>query len=96
MALQRWGEPRETVDVDLTLLTGFGGEEPFIARLLRSFEARIPDAAEFAKTKRVIIRQSGKLEWSYIRRFLKPLAELKGSPEILDELEKRRREFESS
>ena len=27
LALQRWGEPRETVDVDLTLLTGFGGEE---------------------------------------------------------------------
>jgi hypothetical protein len=23
LALQRWGEPRETVDVDLTLLTGF-------------------------------------------------------------------------
>jgi hypothetical protein len=22
VALQRWGEPRETVDVDLTLLTG--------------------------------------------------------------------------
>ena len=31
LALQRWGEPRETVDVDLTLLTGFGGEEPFVA-----------------------------------------------------------------
>ena len=30
LALQRWGEPRETVDVDLTLLTGFGGEDPFI------------------------------------------------------------------
>ena len=25
LALQRWGEPRETVDVDLTLLTGFVG-----------------------------------------------------------------------
>jgi hypothetical protein len=33
LAVQRWGEPRETVDVDLTLLTGFGGEEPFIQTL---------------------------------------------------------------
>lgn len=27
LALQRWGEPRETIDVDLTLLAGFGDEE---------------------------------------------------------------------
>ena len=27
VALQRWGEPRLTQDVDLTLLTGFGDEE---------------------------------------------------------------------
>ena len=30
LALQRWGEPRETIDVDVTLLTGFGGEESFV------------------------------------------------------------------
>jgi hypothetical protein len=35
LALQRWGEPRETVDVDLTLLTGFGNERPFVELLLR-------------------------------------------------------------
>ena len=34
LALQRWGEPRETVDVDMTLLTGFGGEETFVRKLL--------------------------------------------------------------
>lgn len=56
LAVVRWGEPRATVDVDLTLLTGFGGEGPFIQ--------------------------------------LKPLADLKGAPEILDELERRRNEFE--
>ena len=26
LAVQRWGEPRMTADVDLTLITGFGGE----------------------------------------------------------------------
>jgi hypothetical protein len=42
----------------------------------------------------VIIRQTGKLDWSYIRRQLAPLTELKDAPEILDELDKRRVEFE--
>jgi len=41
LALQRWGEPRETVDIDLTLLTGFGGEEPFVEALLDRYKARI-------------------------------------------------------
>ncbi len=160
LALQRWGEARETVDVDLTLLTGFGGEERFIEILLARFEARIEHAAQFALAQRVlllraksgvgldialgalpfeesaiarssefvfpgdsllrtcsaedlivmkafaargkdwldmegvIIRQTGKLDWDYIRFQLKPLAELKGAPEILRELEKRRIEFE--
>lgn len=160
LALQRWGEPRETVDADLTLLTGFGGEEPFIEILLQHFEARIPDAAKFARERRVlllrshkgvgldvalgglpfeellvqrssffdyppkialrtcsaedlvvlkafagrgqdwvdveriIVRQTGKLDWNYIHEQFRPLAELKESPEILDQLEQRRREFE--
>jgi|SRR6266404_5204278 len=53
LALQRWGEPRETVDVDLTLLTGFGAEDRFIEILLQHFERRIPDAAQFARERRV-------------------------------------------
>jgi hypothetical protein len=160
LAVQRWGEPRETVDVDLTLLTGFGGEEPFIQILLQHFEARIPDASRFARERRVlllrsskgvgldvalagfpfeelvvqrssffdylpnislrtcsaedlivlkafagrgqdwvdveriIVRQTGKLDWTYIRDQLAPLAELKDAPEILDQLERRRVDFE--
>jgi Nucleotidyl transferase AbiEii toxin, Type IV TA system len=58
LALQRWGEPRETVDVDLTLLTGFGGEEPFIAQLLQKFQSRIANAAEFARAHRVLLLRS--------------------------------------
>ena len=34
IALQRWGEQRTTRDLDLTLLTGFGNEDPFIAAIL--------------------------------------------------------------
>ena len=58
LALQRWGEPRETVDVDLTLLAGFGSEQRFIDRLLQSFQGRIDDAAQFALTHRVLLLRS--------------------------------------
>jgi len=55
LALQRWGEPRVTRDVDLTLLTGFGEEERYIEELLSHFDARRPDAAEFALRNRVLL-----------------------------------------
>jgi hypothetical protein len=32
---RHWGRPRVTDDIDLTILTGLGGEETFIAELLR-------------------------------------------------------------
>ncbi len=38
IAVQRWGEPRFTQDADLTLLTGFGSEEPYIDRLLAHYQ----------------------------------------------------------
>lgn len=160
VALQRWGEPRETVDVDLTLLTGFGGEERFVTKLVDRFESRIADAAQFALANRVLllraksgvgldialgglpfeesaiarsslfefpgdvrlrtcsaedlivmkafaergkdwvdiegilIRQTGKLDWGYVWSQITPLADLKGAPEILTELDKRRVESE--
>jgi hypothetical protein len=160
LALQRWGEPRETIDVDLSLLVSFGEEQVFSDILLESFEPRISDAARFAKERRVlllrsgkgvgldvafaalpyeelmierssyfdyppgfplrtcsaedlivlkafaargqdwvdiekvIVRQTDKLDWNYIREQLRPLAELKNEPEILDQLEARRIEFE--
>jgi hypothetical protein len=160
LAVLRWGEPRETVDADLTLLTGFDHEQEFIDELLKHFEGRIPDADAFALDRRVlllrsrtgvgldvalgalpfeervversssfdyppkvslrtcsaedlvvmkafagrgqdwvdveriIVRQTGKLDWNYIREQLRPLAELKEVPEIVAELERRRREFE--
>ncbi len=55
LAVLRWGEPRETVDVDVTLLTGLGGETPFIETALQRYEARIEEAAEFARTRRVLL-----------------------------------------
>ena len=160
LAVLRWGEPRETVVVDLTLLTGFSGEQRFIDTLLQKYPARIADAAEFARTRRVlllraasgvgldvalgglpfeasaverasmftfppnvelrtcsaedlivlkafaarakdwmdvegiIVRQAGRLDWSYVRAQLEPLLELKEAPELWDELERRRKGLE--
>jgi predicted nucleotidyltransferase len=55
LALQRWGEPRVTVDVDVTLLTGSCGEEAYAEALLARYEARISDAKDFALKRRVLL-----------------------------------------
>ena len=55
LALQRWGEPRLTLDVDLTVLSGFGREAEFADEFLSAFASRIPDAREFALRHRVLL-----------------------------------------
>jgi hypothetical protein len=156
LALLRWGEPRVTQDVDVSLLTGFGAESTYIEALLNRFPARIEDAAEFALQNRVlllkstsgigidialgglpfeelivsratefeylpkislltcsaedliilkafadrtrdwadiegiIVRQAESLNWSYIDQHLRPLAELKEEPQIMERLQKLR------
>jgi len=58
LAVQRWGEPRLTQDVDLTIITGFGGEGTFVDALLGRFGGRLPDARAFALRTRVLLLQS--------------------------------------
>lgn len=55
LAVMRWGEPRETVDVDLTLITGFGHEREFVSVLTDAFQPRIDDAGAFAEVNRVLL-----------------------------------------
>jgi hypothetical protein len=156
LAVLRWGEPRETIDVDLSLLTGFANEAAFVSVLLDAFAPRIPDAAAFARANRVlllrassgvgldialaglpfeqrvierssrftyppdfslrtcsaedllvlkafadrpkdwmdiegiVIRQSPRLDWSYVVEQLAPLAELKEDATLLSRLERMR------
>ena len=55
IAVQRWGEPRFTADVDVALLTGFGSEELFAKKLLSQFTPRRPDAFDFSLKSRVLL-----------------------------------------
>jgi len=58
LVLQRWGEPRLTKDVDMTVLTGFGGEEQVVDLLLGRYAGRRSDVREFALQNRVVLIQS--------------------------------------
>lgn len=58
MAVLRWGEPRQTRDVDLTILTGYGGEAEVVDGLLAAFDARVDEARAFAMAHRVLLLAS--------------------------------------
>jgi hypothetical protein len=55
LAVQRWGEPRLTLDVDCTLLTGFGDEARYVDELLVTFAGRVERPREFALAHRVLL-----------------------------------------
>lgn len=55
LAVQRWGEPRTTLDADITLLARWGEEESYVAAILDRFASRIPDGPAFAMTRRVLL-----------------------------------------
>lgn len=55
LALLRWGAPRTTQDVDVSVFTGFGNEASYIRELLARFTPRTEDAAEFARDNRVVL-----------------------------------------
>ncbi|HRR25898.1 MAG TPA: nucleotidyltransferase [Acidobacteriota bacterium] len=58
LALQHWGEPRLTRDVDITVLAQPGDLEPFVDAVLNRFSPRIPDARAFALRHRVVLVQT--------------------------------------
>jgi hypothetical protein len=55
LAVQRWGEPRLTLDVDCALLTGFGHEPRYVDELLAVFAGRVEDPRAFALAHRVLL-----------------------------------------
>lgn len=55
LAVLRWGEPRLTRDIDLTILAGFGTEAPVVDGLLHRFDVRVEEARQFALHNRVAL-----------------------------------------
>jgi hypothetical protein len=58
VALARWGEPRATRDVDISLFADLGTEQDYIDALLKQFRSRVPDARSLALTSRVLVLQA--------------------------------------
>lgn len=58
VAVQRWGEPRLTQDVDLTIFTALENEGRFVDALLDVFTGRRSDAREFALRHRVLLMRT--------------------------------------
>ena len=55
LAVLRWGEPRATRDVDLSVLAPYGEERRALDALLARFSPRRPDARDFALSSRVLL-----------------------------------------
>lgn len=54
IAVQRWGQPRLTRDVDITVLLPPGREEATLREILATFPPRLEDAVTFALQHRVL------------------------------------------
>ncbi len=55
LAVQHWGEPRSTRDVDITVLVAEDQEETFMKRATDRFSPRLEDAVGFARRSRVLL-----------------------------------------
>ncbi|MBI5789082.1 MAG: nucleotidyl transferase AbiEii/AbiGii toxin family protein [Candidatus Schekmanbacteria bacterium] len=58
IALQYWGEPRFTRDIDVTVLVDLGKDEIILQKILSVFTPRISDALKFALQNRVCLVRS--------------------------------------
>ncbi len=58
LAVQIWGEPRFTLDIDVTVLVNMPQEEQFVRTVLSHFTPRVSDPLEFALEHRVVLIKS--------------------------------------
>jgi len=55
IAVQHWGEPRTTLDIDIVVLVPSAMEDSFLQAVLGQFCPRLPDAFAFAKRNRILL-----------------------------------------
>ncbi len=58
IAIQRWGEPRFTKGVDITIVAGIGEEENICRKIAEKFPLRLPDGIEYALKNRILLVSS--------------------------------------
>ncbi|MGH7946910.1 MAG: nucleotidyl transferase AbiEii/AbiGii toxin family protein [Opitutaceae bacterium] len=54
LAVWRWGKPRFTQDVDVTLLAGFSGEGKIVDAFLARYQSRVPNGRDLFIEQRVM------------------------------------------
>jgi len=55
LAVQRWGQPRMTDDIDLTVVIPFGTESQLARTMLNRYQSRHPKPMEFALEARILL-----------------------------------------
>mgnify|MGYP000368553498 CR=1 FL=1 len=58
LAVQYWGEPRGTRDVDITVMVPAETVDAFLDEATRRFQPRLADAVAFARRSRVLLLQA--------------------------------------
>jgi hypothetical protein len=58
LVVPRWGEPRTTTDVDVSVLAPYGDEDRVLDLLLRHFSPRNAGARDFALANRVLLLET--------------------------------------
>jgi hypothetical protein len=90
LAVQRWGEPRLTIDVDLAILLPPGAEERWLREIAAAFPPRLKDAIAFALEHRVlpVDRHGDRLDVERIRRWTEAFARITDDREIIARFER--------
>jgi len=57
VAVQRWGEPRVTDDLDLTIFLNYGEEQNVAKRILARYQSRHPNPLAFVLEARILLLQ---------------------------------------
>lgn len=57
IAIQRWGQPRMTDDVDATVVIPFGSEQTFATEVLKRYQSRVEEPLSFAIRARILLLQ---------------------------------------
>lgn len=99
-AVQIWGEPRFTKDLDFTVLAPIESFSETVKQLLAHLEPRIDNALQFAQKNRVVIdvrrviaRQKQSLDLPYIHYWLDVFAELLETDDVTDRFEQAWRKY---